>query len=224
MPDLMRLLQIADASFPAGGFAFSSGLESVAKSGYMKTLEDFRQYLECHLEQIASAELPFLNSAFAAAPQSDAFSEVVREWDAWVFLPSPRRASLSQGQGWARAMEAAQAAPAVAEVRPWFARASLPLHFLMAFAATLAAAGFAVGDAQRLLLHLALRDQLGAAVRLGLVGSLQAQNLHRDHIAFGESLRAARADWTHADAVRAAPMIELGQASHPHLYSRLFQS
>lgn len=224
MGNVMRLLQIADASFPAGGFAFSGGLESVAKSGYMKTLDDFRQYLECHLEQIASAELPFLNSAFAAAPRSEAFAAVAREWDAWVFLPSPRRASLSQGQGWARAMEAAQSDPEVAGVRPWFARAGLPLHFLMAFAATLAASGFAAGDAQRLLLHLALRDQLGAAVRLGLVGSLQAQNLHRDHIAFGEALRAARADWTHEDAVRAAPMIEMGQASHPHLYSKLFQS
>lgn len=224
MADQLRLLQLADASFPAGGFAFSSGLESMARLGYIRTIDDFRQYLESHLEQVASAELPFLNSAFAAAPASDAFAAVVGEWDAWVFMPSQRRASLSQGQGWARAMEAAQEAPEVAAVRPWFADRELPLHFLMAFAATLAAAGFSLGDAQRLLLHLALRDQLGAAVRLGLVGSLQAQKLHRDHIPVGEALRGARADWTHADAVRAAPMIELGQASHAHLYSKLFQS
>lgn len=224
MPNLLRLLQIADASFPAGGFAFSGGLESLARSGYLKTFEDFRQYLECHLEQIASAELPFLNSAFAAAPRSQAFCAVAIEWDAWVFMPSPRRASLAQGQGWSRAMEAAQEAPEVSGVRPWFAEQGLHLHFLMAFAATLIAAGFALGDAQRLLLHLALRDQLGAAVRLGLVGSLQAQKLHRDHIPVADSLRTARADWTHAEAVRGTPMIELGQASHPHLYSKLFQS
>jgi len=28
----------------------------------------------------------------------------------------------------------------------------------------------------------------------------------------------------HSAAERAAPMIDLGQASHPHLYSKLFQS
>jgi urease accessory protein len=74
---------------------------------------------------------------------------------------------------------------------------------------------------------MSLRDQLGAAVRLGLVGSLQAQRLHREHILAGEALLAARADRIragHAAAERAAPMIDLGQASHPRLYSKLFQS
>ena len=224
MPSLetLHLLQLADTSFPSGSFAFSNGLESLAKLGYLKTMEAFRQYLACHLEQIASAELPFFNSAFAV--EGDEFTLVAREWDAWVFLPSPRRASLSQGQAWSRAMEAALPEPAVRDVRPWFAARGLPLHFLMAMAATLRAAGFTLDDAQHLLLHMALRDQLGAGVRLGLLGSLQAQKLHREHIAMGEGLRAARADWTHADAVRAAPMIDLGQASHPHLYSKLFQS
>jgi urease accessory protein len=235
----LELLQLADANFPSGSFAFSNGLESLAKLGYVKSMEGFRQYLACHLEQIASAESPFLNSAFAAATLParartvpapgparfpEAFAAIAREWDAWVFLPSPRRASLSQGQAWSRAMEASRVEPAVHAVRPWFAENGLPLHFLMAFAATLAAAGFALADAQDLLLHMALRDQLGAAVRLGLLGSLQAQKLHREHIAVGECLRTARALWTHADAVRAAPMIDLGQASHAHLYSKLFQS
>ena len=31
----MELLQLADACFPSGGFAFSNGLESLAKLGYM---------------------------------------------------------------------------------------------------------------------------------------------------------------------------------------------
>ena len=33
-----------------------------------------------------------------------------------------------------------------------------------------------------------------------------------------------RADWDYSMAVRTAPMIDLAQASHPHLYSKLFQS
>jgi urease accessory protein len=232
---LLNLLQLADASFPAGGFAFSGGLESMAKLGYLKTWEDFRDYLGCHLEQLAAAEMPFLTSAFAASlPPSDRpdgapeeFAAIAREWDAWVFQPASRRASLSQGQAWIRAVEAAYATPAVSAISPWFAARGIPLHFLMAFAAALRATGFRLSDAQSLLLHMALRDQLGAAVRLGLVGSLQAQRLHHEHIAAGEVLMAARSRRIlagHACAERNAPMIELAQASHSHLYSKLFQS
>jgi urease accessory protein len=239
----LDLLQLADASFPAGGFAFSNGLESLAKLGYVKSLDDFSGYLGCHLEQIAAAEMPFLTSAFAAAEppfaaaapgpaslaegHSETFATVAKEWDAWIFLPAPRKASLAQGQAWTRAMEAAWDLPGVKAVAPWFRSSGIPLHFLMAFASTLRASGFGLAESRTLLFHMALRDQLGAAVRLGLIGSLQAQRLHRRHSEQSESLlraRATRIEAGHAAAERAAPMIDMGQASHPYLYSKLFQS
>ena len=72
-----------------------------------------------------------------------------------------------------------------------------------------------------------IRPNCIPAVRLGLIGSLQAQRLHRRHSDEAESLlraRAGRIGAGHAAAERAAPMIDLGQASHPYLYSKLFQS
>lgn len=221
-------MQLADACFPSGGFAFSNGLESLAKLGYVKRMEEFRQYLDCHLEQITSSEMPFLNSAHAAAgvrlSDEPAFEAVVREWDAWLFMPSQRKGSLAQGQAWSRAMEAAYDEPGIRSVRSWFLTQKLPLHFLPVFAATLKAAGIPLRQGQSLMLHMALRDQLGAAVRLGLLGSLQAQKLHREFIRVGESYRARREDWDYTVAVRTAPMIDLAQAGHPYLYSKLFQS
>lgn len=224
--DTMELLQLADACFPAGGFAFSNGLESLAKLGYVKSMGDFEQYLACHLEQITSAEIPFLNSAFLCAdlPIGSGFLEVAREWDAWLFMPTQRKASLAQGQAWARALEETYDQPGIRGVRPEFLRHGIPLHFLMIFAATLKAAGKSLADIQRLILHMALRDQLGAAVRLGLMGSLQAQRMHRKFIGVGEDCLTRRRDWKFGLAARAAPMIDMGQASHPYLYSKLFQS
>lgn len=224
--DILGLLQLADACFPSGGFAFSNGLESLAKLGYVKRMVDFRQYLECHLDSVTSAEIPFFNSAFAHAdePPGPEFAMVVREWDAWVFLPSQRRGSLAQGQAWSRAMEEAYGQEGLVSLRPWFLREKLPMHFLMVFAASLKAAGVDLADGQNLLLHMALRDQLGAGVRLGMLGSLQAQKLHREFIAIGEDYRRKREDWDLSQSVRAAPMIDLAQASHANLYSKLFQS
>jgi urease accessory protein len=248
---LLGLLQLADSCFPAGSFAFSNGLEALAKGGWLRGLEDYRQYLESYLAQVASAELPFLNSAFALAPAprgsaatpfpadgppasapesrsaalpSREFALVAWEWDAFLVLPAPRRASLSLGRAWLRAMEGATGDPAVAALATWFRAEDVPPHFLMAFAASLRAVGHSLEEAQGLLMHMALRDQLGAAVRLGLVGSLQAQGLHRGFLPAAESLRAMAAGLGHERSLKTAPMIEMGQAAHPYLYSRLFQS
>ena len=151
------------------------------------------------------------------------------EWDACLSLPAPRRASLAQGQAWLRAMEGAYGGdpllgPALLSLRPRFQELEVPAHFLMALSAGLRAAGFPLEEAQCLLLHMALRDQLGAAVRLGLVGSLQAQGMHRRFAARAEALRCRHASRSHHQARKTAPMIEMGQAGHPYLYSRLFQS
>lgn len=226
---LLGLLQLADSCFPAGGFAFSNGLEGMAKSGFLRGLEDFRQYLECYLVQAAAADLPFLNSAWRASGDPEAFAVVAIEWDAFLSLPAPRRASLAQGQAWLRAMEGAipVSAPggaALHALRPGFRERDLPLHFLLALAASLPAAGLSLAEGQTLLLHLALRDQLGAAVRLGLVGSLQAQGLQRAFLPQAERLRLRYAEASHHGSRRSAPMLEMGQAGHPYLYSRLFQS
>lgn len=237
MGGLLGILQLADSCFPAGGFAFSNGLEGMAKSGFLRGLEDFRQYLECYLVQAASADLPFLNSAWSAAGDPEAFAAVAFEWDAFLSLPAPRRASLAQGQAWLRAMEGAcpleapgalpacdPGGPALHGIRPGFKERGLPFHFLLALAASLPAAGLTLAEGQTLLLHLALRDQLGAAVRLGLVGSLQAQGLHRAFLPLAERLRLRNAEATYHRSRKTAPMIEMGQAGHPYLYSRLFQS
>ncbi|HLP40469.1 MAG TPA: urease accessory UreF family protein, partial [Fibrobacteria bacterium] len=166
---------------------------------------------------------PSETSADLLAP-GETFADVVLEWDAFLSLPAPRRASLAMGQAWLRAMEGAHGSAAVKSLRPWLRAHDLPAHFLMAFAASLRAAGLPLGDAQALLLHMALRDQLGAAVRIGLVGSLQAQGLHQGCLALAEDLRLRQAGRGHRASAKTAPMIEMGQAAHPYLYSRLFQS
>lgn len=223
---ILELLQLADSAFPSGGFAFSSGLESLAKLGHLRSLEDFEEYLGCHLEQVTGCDLPFLTTSHATwDSEPEAEMEIVcLEWDAWLSLPTQRRASLAQGPAWLRAIEEAYPCDSVRAVRRWFQSAERPQHFLVALGASLKAADKSLEDAQALFMHMALRDQLSAAVRLGLLGSLQAQRLHRGFIAVAESLLVERGGWTCEDAVKTSPMIELAQASHPYLYSKLFQS
>lgn len=241
----LEILQLADSCFPSGGFAFSNGLECLGKLGYVKRMTDFHQYLECYLEQLTTSELPFLNSAYVATlctglgagvtdwkPKelnrkvffTPEYVRVAEDWNAWLFLPAQRKGSLAQGQAWLRVMEETYGTADLRNLRQGFIEQQLSAHFLMVLAASLKLIDMSLEAAQSLLIHMALRDQLGAAVRLGLLGSLQAQKLHRQFIEVGEGYRMLHADWTYERAHRTAPMIELAQASHAHLYSKLFQS
>jgi urease accessory protein len=67
-----------------------------------------------------------------------------------------------------------------------------------------------------LFLFLFLRSILGSAVRLGIVGPLEAQRI----------LTRIRIETPIADAipVQTAPVLDLLQATQDRLYSRLFQS
>ncbi len=222
----LGLLQLADANFPSGGFAFSNGLEGLAKLGHLQSLEDFRQYLHAALDQATSADMAFFNSAYWAGGVGEGgeLELIGEEWDAWVFLPTLRRAGLSQGQSWCRSMEEVYATPAIVRMRADFQFRKIPMHFLLVLAVSLRRLELPLDQAQRVFLHMALRDPLSAAVRLGLLGSLQAQKLHRESLPIAEAFAREHCDLRFDQALRSAPMIELAQASHENLYSKLFQS
>ena len=79
-------------------------------------------------------------------------------------------------------------------------------------------------DARQLGLSLALRGVLQAAVRLGVVGTHEAQRLLRESSpAMDEVLRCC-AHLRETDLAQTAPLADLFGAMHDRLYSRLFQS
>jgi urease accessory protein len=79
-------------------------------------------------------------------------------------------------------------------------------------------------DARRLHLFCLLRDQVSAAIRLGLVGPAEGHELQASLFGHCERLQRRSAERRHRDAWRCAPLIDLAQASHSRLYSRLFQN
>jgi urease accessory protein len=87
-----------------------------------------------------------------------------------------------------------------------------------------AALGLSLVAAQRATLYGLTRGLLGAAVRLGLVGSYEAQRLQA---ACGERLDETidRCGSLGVDGLaHTAPILDVLHAGHDRLYSRLFQS
>ena len=77
---------------------------------------------------------------------------------------------------------------------------------------------------QRVALFGAARGVLTAAVRLGIIGSYEAQRLQHRVSPWLDTVAAQCAALTPDDLAQTSPLVDLWQAAHDRLYSRLFQS
>ncbi len=233
--DLYALLQLADTAWPTGGFAFSQGLESHARLGLIADEKTFTEYLDSYLGQVASHELPFLNSAFQFCflqneAQKKEFKNLAEEWNASLTAAPIKKASITQGKAWLRLVEAVyptfsvQSFLSALTISRRLTNFNIPPHFLLVYAWVMKSLACDLETAQTLFFHLALRDQMSAAIRLGLLGPLQAQTLQ---IKLQKCCRVYRERYGNLDytqAQRTAPLIDIGQSYSPQLYSRLFQN
>lgn len=235
---LSSLLQIADSAFPTGAFAYSSGLEALARAGRFPTLAALETYLDMHVAQAVTFDLAFVAAAFDAGQEGagghgdglapETFRSLCEEWDATQWNTGMRTASLRQARALVDALIDAFSLPHGHPLRALQADAARPdsiLHFAPALGHALALLGATREQACQLYLHGLARDQAAAAVRLGIVGpraaqTLQARCMARAGARLGDTtmLPAPR------QARRTAPLVEAGQGGHGFLYSRLFQN
>jgi urease accessory protein len=99
-----------------------------------------------------------------------------------------------------------------------------PRHFSPAFGATLRALDVDRRETSRLFLFGVARGTLSAAVRLGIVGTMDAQRMLSERSEDLDRTIERCGDLAIDEAAQTAPLIDLWQASHDRLYSRLFQS
>ena len=78
--------------------------------------------------------------------------------------------------------------------------------------------------AARLFVFSHLRGVLAAAVRLNIVGPMEAQALQHGFSSRAEEMLERCESLTPDDLAQTSPLIELWQGAHDRLYSRLFQS
>jgi len=212
------LWQLADSAFPTGGFAHSLGLEAAWQHGEVRNHTELVSFIEAGLQQLGHAALPFVTAAFAEPEKLDEFDQLC---EAFTTNHVANRASRAQGRALLSAVERifkTEGGRRKAEKELLFA------HFAPVFGSCLRQLEAPRQTSLRLFFFNQLRGVLAAAVRLNIVGPMEAQRLQHRLTPQAEKILNRCATLTLDDLAQTSPLLDVWQGAQDRLYSRLFQS
>ncbi len=223
------LWQLADSAFPTGGFAHSSGLEAAWQNGEVRNRHELVSFAVASLSQLGRASLPFVMAAHA---EPERLAEIDEICEAFTSNHVANRASRAQGKAFLTAiqrvflerdLQVASTRNATAALKRPEGRAPYA-HLTPVFGSCLHWLGVSVETTNQMFFFNHLRSVLAAAVRLNIVGPMEAQAIQHQLAAKAELVIKKCESLTLDDIAQTAPLIELWQGTQERLYSRLFQS
>jgi urease accessory protein len=215
------LAQLADSAFPSGGFAHSGGLEAAYQVGLVNSVSSCEQFLADNLEQAGQAYLPFVT----ATHQEPARLHEFDQWfDTTMTNHIANRASRATGMGFLHGATAAFGVESLSVVKSAVRSKKTPGHFppLIGFIAQ--ALTISLTETQQFFIYQHARTLLSSAIRLGIIGPLEAQALQYRSRTVYDAVLTRHATRLPDEAASAAPLHDIAHGFHDRLYSRLFMS
>ncbi len=217
---LSHLFHIIDSSFPTGGFAFSSGMEAMARLGFINDRKTFTEHLTTVLHQTYTCELPYILEAFEQHDSIEIIDTLSIEYNAITQVPAMHRGSVTAATGWVKAIQSVFNTQKLNTVLSALQQKSTLIHLPIALGITTAVLGLSKESLIELVRYITIRDQVSAAIRLGLLGPTDgARSIHRT---LADTEHPTIPHYT--QAYRLTPMLDLAQGAHHTLYSKLFQN
>lgn len=217
-PDLV-LWQLADSAFPTGSFAHSWGLEAAWQSGEVRDLRSLRAFVDAAVLQAGRGVLPLINAAHS---QPERLAELDDTADLFLTNIVANRASRVHGRAFASTC--ARVWPLESMRRLDDQVRGIHGHAGPVMGAALRLLHVSAAEACQLCLYGTTRGVLTAAVRLGITGSYDAQRLQHEAVPSMLAIAERSAGLDERHLAQTAPILDVLQAAHDRLYSRLFQS
>ena len=172
---LLATLQQADSFFPAGGVAFSWGLETLVAEGVFRADRDLHPLLMGQLEQRwATFDRCALVAAFETVPDLAGVSRIDRRIEAMSLARELREGSRRAG-GSLLGVHERLGTSGASDYRTAVRAGSACGHLPVVQGLVWRGAGMTVEQAQAASAHTFCVSLLGAALRLGAIGHLHAQ-------------------------------------------------
>ncbi len=215
------LWQLTDSAFPAGGFAHSSGLETAAQLGEIRTEGELERIVREGLDQAGHTTLPLMSDAYRLPARLPELATLI---EATLTNHVARRASLAQGSALLSSSVSAFERQTLRALRQRLLMDAVPQHYAPLFGVVSRELDVLLDEAQRAWLFIHLRGAISSAVRLGLVGPLAGQALQHRLGPVADDVLKRCAILGSRDVAQTAPLLDLYQGHHDRLYSRLFSS
>ena len=213
--------QLIDSSFPSGGFAHSGGLEACVQHGHVTDAQSVHAFARHSLVQCGRSALPLVTAAHSTAGSLKELDELS---DVFLWNPVANRASRAQGRALLTSVRRSFHDSPFAAVEAEIRGEGMAGHYAPLFGRIFSVLDISLHDAQHAFLFIAARGMSSAAVRLGIMGTYEAQAMQRDLSSHISTIVIDSGRLDPYAIAQTAPLIDLFQATHDRLYSRLFQS
>lgn len=223
----LALIQLADSFFPAGSFTLSHGLETLVQTKQIETFSELKTFLQLLLRnKIATSDLVALVAAYRASKE-DNLSQL-RFIDQQLFAQTPiqKTREMQRKTGRALLMVASETwqNDQLSILKQDITQNHIyGLHPII-FAVVSQIAGITEEDAVIAFLHGFVTGLLGAAIRLGILGHIQAQQLLLQLAPNIEEAYQIANKLKLEDMRSCTPTIDIAQMKHQKLSRRLFAS
>ena len=218
---LLATLQQADSFFPAGGVAFSWGLETLVTEGVFRADRDLHPLLMGQLEQRwATFDRCALVAAFETVPDLASVARIDQRIEAMSVARELREGSRRAGASLLGVHERL-GTPGASEYRAAVRAGSACGHLPVVQGLVWRGAGMTAEQAQVASAHTFCVSLLGAALRLGAIGHLHAQETLVGLRAEMAKL-LAEAPPNFEDCYTYTPMAEIAVMRHEVQSARLF--
>ena len=221
------LMQLSDAFFPSGSFTLSHGLEFLVQTKQITGAEDLKIFLQLLLRnKIGSCDLVALIHSYRGSRENDLTA--VKLADSRLFaqtlIVKNRITQRNSGRALLMIAKSTWQNQQLDFLAQDVAQKRFNCLYPVLFGVVAQIAGIAEQDAIFAFLHSFITGLLGAAIRLGIIGHLQSQQLLL-HLASDMELTYNQAQSINLDQMwSCTPTIDLAQMQHHKLNTRLFAS
>ena len=218
---LLGALQFADSFFPSGSIAFSWGLETLRADGEIVSAGQVAHFLEGQLaHRWATFDAPVLVAAMRADGRFDRLAELDDLVEAMTLATELRESSRRAGASLLK-VHAGLCTPGAVEYRETIAQRKARGHLPVVQGMLWKASGLSEEACRAVSAHTLCTGIVGAALRLGMIGHLDAQKiLLQTRPALVELLRIPAQDAEELYAY--TPHAEIAAMRHEVQESRLF--
>ncbi len=221
-----EIWHFVDSALPAGGYAFSQGLEAAYQKKIIADEKEFENYLHSYLRQLSTAEIPYLNSCQSIFEAWDfsPLEELFLDYEATQISSSLSKGNLILGRSWIRLLKHLYKNTWIENLQQYIAQKKIPAYFTPIFGLSLLSIKIELDTIKQLFMWLNLRDQINAAIRLGILGSMSGNLLQKEIYPQLQKYLDISKEMHFKEAYKSAVSIDLCQTSHHELYSKLFQN